>query len=1059
MLRSIHSAPTALSRELSNSEATQLLKKLYASNQNAQSPSNIAQNAFKIYNNVYERKDKYVINTLLKVLFQHKQSHQISKIWKDIQQTTNISYILLLKSCVQSKPIHMDRCMQVLKWTRQSMHNHPLQPYEIADFSINVSKLIKLSHKSPHNLKQIYSWFGDTDDIFIKTAFIDSFGKIRQIPIAENVFQSIKEHNKNIITINAMMTAYLKNAQYHNVIQLHEQYRCNELIDDTSVLLAIKACTNTKDYTKGMDIIRDHNVNTASIELRNTLIEFYGSCGDIKRAFDTFDHISDDTRDVFALSNIMKACIANDMNLKALELYDTYHALNDNVSHLLALKACINLNNIHKGKEIHAHISDASIEVLNTLIHFYGHCGDVSEAIEVFNTVPKTMRNSVTYGALMKVFINHDRNKEALELYDKCTTDTLCNGVTDLLAIKACMNVRDYDQGHQILNKYDINDRYQYFTIELRCVAIDFYGHFNDISNAKLLFNSIDNDDKDVVCIGCMMKALSNNHYDEDALRIYDEYTELHNDILHLQAIHSCIKRNDLSKGKHIHQTLQNNSNIKIKSALIDFYGHCGDLSTAWNIFDSIGMSQLNVICVNSMMTALVHNGKYEEVLTLYGKYFDSFLNDTSHILAIKACINTKNTDKWNDTQCTIMSHPHRCVELSNALIDCYGFFGDIENATHVFNHMEDTIKDEVSVNSMMNVLIDHELYKHALNIYDRYKELRDNITNVLAIKACTNVENYERGMQIHHEITEIDRHTCSTNAFLNSALVDLYGNARDMETAEDVFRCIEHNRLNIVCLNSMMEAYCKNDLNSECLRLFDEIKHINHCHPDTISYAIAFKACTNGSCIQIGQRIHDELAGDMNVNKEDVSVNVHLMNMYGKFGMIGVCEEIFNAHGMSNDVGIWNAMIHAYGRNGDIDAAKHIYERMKTEVGLKPNLSSFVLLLNACSHCGDIDKAIEIYERDIDQLDIKYDEYVVTNLIDCYSRNGLLMKAYQLILKYEQFTDSIQTEIMWTSLLSGCKKYDNKTMASTVYEEMCKRFEAVKDKKSSVSILLSNFV
>eukprot|EP01083_Nonionella_stella_P092961 260356_1 len=657
MLRSIHSAPTALSRELSNSEATQLLKKLYASNQNAQSPSNIAQNAFKIYNNVYERKDKYVINTLLKVLFQHKQSHQISKIWKDIQQTTNISYILLLKSCVQSKPIHMDRCMQVLKWTRQSMHNHPLQPYEIADFSINVSKLIKLSHKSPHNLKQIYSWFGDTDDIFIKTAFIDSFGKIRQIPIAENVFQSIKEHNKNIITINAMMTAYLKNAQYHNVIQLHEQYRCNELIDDTSVLLAIKACTNTKDYTKGMDIIRDHNVNTASIELRNTLIEFYGSCGDIKRAFDTFDHISDDTRDVFALSNIMKACIANDMNLKALELYDTYHALNDNVSHLLALKACINTRNTSLGKHIILNSKHMSIEMLITMIRFYLNSDDIQSALHTFHSIPRQYMNATQIELMMKSCVRRGYGQEALSIYKHF--DALNkNDVIHLLAIKTCLQLEAFGVGQDIIDSLHVGSIRK---IELLNSIIAFYGKIGDMEKACTVFDLIKK--KSTVTINAMMNAYCDNEMHTECVELAMKNIKPDH-ITFAIAFKSCIHQNALCFGEKMHRYLQqNDSNILASSDvqinLICLYGKNGKLSECEQIFEAI--RDKDAMAWHAMMHAFGRNGETERLLQL----FDEMCNhkrlsptDKTYCIVLNACskdhngVQTHVLNHLSDTQC-----------------------------------------------------------------------------------------------------------------------------------------------------------------------------------------------------------------------------------------------------------------------------------------------------------------------------------------------------------------------------------------------------------------------
>ncbi len=40
--------------------------------------------------------------------------------------------------------------------------------------------------------------------------------------------------------------------------------------------------------------------------------------------------------------------------ISALELYEKYYTLNDNISHLLALQACINCNDYEKGTQIHS---------------------------------------------------------------------------------------------------------------------------------------------------------------------------------------------------------------------------------------------------------------------------------------------------------------------------------------------------------------------------------------------------------------------------------------------------------------------------------------------------------------------------------------------------------------------------------------------------------------------------------------------------------------------------------------------------------------------------------
>ena len=147
----------------------------------------------------------------------------------------------------------------------------------------------------------------------------------------------------------------------------------------------------------------------------------------------------------------------------------------------------------------------------------------------------------------------------------------------DLLALNACININAHDKGLAVLHKY---------------VCIDLYGHFGDVEMSQELFDSTTQQNKDVVTVGCMIHVLSHNQQDTQALALCERYHGLHNDILHLQAIKTCIKTNDFAKGKDIHRTLRQTD---IEVALIDFCGHFGDIESARQIFD--GITTLNVVC------------------------------------------------------------------------------------------------------------------------------------------------------------------------------------------------------------------------------------------------------------------------------------------------------------------------------------------------------------------------------------------------------------------------------------------------------------------------------
>merc|ERR1712228_405902 len=122
--------------------------------------------------------------------------------------------------------------------------------------------------------------------------------------------------------------------------------------------------------------------------------------------------------------------------------------------------------------------------------------------------------------------------------------------------------------------------------------------------------------------------------------------------------------------------------------------------------------------------------------------------------------------------------------------------------------------------------------------------------------------------------------------------------------------------------------------------------------------------------------------------------------------------------------------------------------------IGLVPDKFVFISLLNALNHSGNAIDAEYIWRHEIDDVHVQYDQYVIASLIDCYSRAGRLKQAFDLIIEYENHSQNNFNEVMWTSLLSGCRKHKNVKMTKNVYKHMQNRFDLT-DPNSSITTLL----
>ena len=148
------------------------------------------------------------------------------------------------------------------------------------------------------------------------------------------------------------------------------------------------------DYVKGKLIIRsiDYALLRNSdncVPIMNTLVTFYGHFGEMSNALDTFNAIDTHKKDTISINAMMTALINNEYFANALDLYKNQsfaHLLKTEMTYALAIKACQSLNDFECGKRIISEtnhsLAHSNIQIKNTLIDFYGHCGDIILAMQ-----------------------------------------------------------------------------------------------------------------------------------------------------------------------------------------------------------------------------------------------------------------------------------------------------------------------------------------------------------------------------------------------------------------------------------------------------------------------------------------------------------------------------------------------------------------------------------------------------------------------------------------------------------------------------------------------------
>ena len=522
----------------------------------------------------------------------------------------------------------------------------------------------------------------------------------------------------------------------------------------------------------------------------------------------------------------------------------------------------------------------------------------------------------------------------------------------------------------------------------------------------------------------------------------------------------SLCSSNDPTSVEKVYSLIQHEEDIFIKTALINAFGKCLNVTKALEIFHSVPMSQLDTVALNSMIRICTQNGMNSHVLTLYDQY-PKLCTVNTDILAIDACIQSDDFQAGKRIIDSIASNtPFPKTRVLRAMMEFYGHFGAIKEAEDLFLQQTESPNFIKSVCLMMKLYVDHEHYHNALDLYDSHSDAANDLMHNLAIKSCIKLGDYNRGRDIYVELDPFQSigRDQDRSIELKNTVIDFYCHFGDLQKAECIFREIERSQKTISTINIMMAGYCNHPNKSyseSTLRIFmdldsSEESHLTHLTPTVLTYALALKACTQGTALHFGMEIHRRLR----INEErkwmlmETDVAVNLINLYGKGGMVETAERIFedirSASGAIDNIRIWNAMIAAYGRNGKLEEAMDLFHSLQSMDGLNADIATMVNILSACNHAGDAERALDIWECCIVDEEIKFNRNVVTTMVNGLAKKGMLEEARRILLDYDGTKERIdeQDRAMWMALLSGCRKSGDETLHDEICNDMRQRFQ-----------------
>eukprot|EP00250_Pteridium_aquilinum_P001987 c12200_g1_i1 orf=41-2116(+) len=522
----------------------------------------------------------------------------------------------------------------------------------------------------------------------------------------------------------------------------------------------LRVCAKTKALQKGRQA--HHFLIKQGLEenliISNLLLHLYGACGaldELHCLFNRMHHL-----DLSSWNFAIKAQALQGHHLDALQLFAhmQHQGLLPNKFILISLFTALTQHaNLKSGMCIHACMCrskiDMDVAVRTALIIMYGNCSELELARREFDNV--SQHDAISWTAMIVVYAQQGRAEEALSLFDHMLWEgVMPDTVTFVSALDACAGHEALIKGKQL--HFFIMSSGLEVNVVIGTALVNMYGKCGCLLDACTTFLNMQ--ERNLVSWNALMGSYSHNKKSGDAFQLFEQMLQegtLPNKVTFVSTFDACSSIISTATGKQTHARIVGNAfeqDIVIQTALIDFYGNCGQFSRACRVFEN--MSDRDDVSLISIISACANCAAFFEGKQLHGYIICSAFESN--------------------------------VVLGTALINMYSKCGSVQDAQNVFDRVHK--RNIISWNAIIGAYCQNGLGKQTLSLYERMvleKVKPDGVTFLSVLSACSHAGLLKEGCgcflamkQDYGIVPNVDHYNC---------MIDLLGRTGRLIEAEEL--------------------------------------------------------------------------------------------------------------------------------------------------------------------------------------------------------------------------------------------------------------------------------
>ncbi|XP_058073629.1 pentatricopeptide repeat-containing protein At3g12770-like isoform X1 [Magnolia sinica] len=439
---------------------------------------------------------------------------------------------------------------------------------------------------------------GLSSDIFIGSALIDLYAKVRSLESSSDVFENMPA--RDVASWNAMMHAYKDFGCYEKALDLFNRMQLEDMRGDVitfATMLSICAQCSSLRQGKCLHAYMIKIGPIRNVSIGNALLSMYANFDCMESAQKIFCKMH--RLDVVSCNVLLAALVRNGSKIQAWELFKQMRQMGiepNSFTLVSILAACKNQASLKTGQSIHSHAirhgKEFNSSLHTALTDMYMDCGDEKTARCLFER--SSDRDLISWNAMVACYVRSGRPNEALLLFQQMQSEVKPNLVTMINTLPSIAHLANLPQG-RCMHAYIIRNFPLHLDVAPGNALLTMYAKCGSIHDAERVLQCLPR--RDIVSYNAMIAGYGMHGRGKDALRVFSEMQEAGlrpTSVTFVSVLSACSHSGLVEKGQQLFQSMSWHYNVVPEivhyACMVDLFGRAGLLDEARNFIDLMPM-------------------------------------------------------------------------------------------------------------------------------------------------------------------------------------------------------------------------------------------------------------------------------------------------------------------------------------------------------------------------------------------------------------------------------------------------------------------------------------